>query len=136
MSLNKAVLLLGTNLGNKNNNLEIAKSLINKEVGDIVKFSNILENEAEGFTSSNSFLNQKLEVMTALSPIQLLQVVKKIEYEMGRVYNKPLDGEKYIDRLIDIDILLFNNIIFYANILIVPHHQLVTRNFLKDLIFI
>ena len=136
MSFNKVVLLLGTNLGNKNNNLEIAKTLISKEVGEIVKFSNILENEAEGFTSSSSFLNQKIEVLTHLSPIKLLQIVKKIEYDMGRVYEKPLAGELYIDRLIDIDILLYNNVIFLSNILTIPHHQLVTRNFLKDLSFV
>ncbi len=135
MSINNVVLLLGTNLGNKNNNLEIAKALITKEIGEIVKFSNILENEAVGFTSSNSFLNQKIEVKTKLSPMKLLYVIKSIEYEMGREYAKPLDGERYIDRLIDIDILHYSNIVFYSRLLIIPHKQVVEREFIKKLYF-
>lgn len=135
MSTNTTILLLGTNLGDKNNNLDTAKTLINKEIGLIVKFSNILENEAEEFSSSNSFLNQKIEVETNLSPIQLLHIIKKIEYTMGREYRKPLNSEQYIDRLIDIDILNYNNITFNSNILEIPHIQIVTRRFVKDLIF-
>lgn len=135
MSTNSTILLLGTNLGNKNNNLDRAKELINKEIGEIVKFSNILENEAEGFESLNTFLNQKIEVKTYLSPIKLLEKIKIIEYEMGRVYSKPKDGEKYIDRLIDIDILLFNNINFSSEILLIPHNQIFSRVFIKLLRF-
>lgn len=136
MSKNIAILLLGTNLGNKNNNLELAKSLINKEVGEIVKFSNILENEAVGFTSTNSFLNQKIEVVTTLSPIKLLKAIKNIEKIMGREYTTPIKGETYVDRIIDIDILLFNNMSLVCDQLIIPHHQNVTREFVKELIFV
>ena len=136
MSNNIVILLLGTNLGDKNNNLETAKKLINKEVGEILKFSNILENEAVGFTSSNSFLNQKIEVSTSLSPLQVLETVKKIENLMGRIYTKPIEGENYVDRIIDIDILLFNNISLFSKYLIIPHHQIVTREFVKELFFI
>ena len=135
MSKNIVTLLLGTNLGDKNNNLTVAKSFINKEVGEIFKSSNILENDPDGFTSSNSFLNQKIEVYTNLSPIEILKAVKKIESEMGRVYSQPLLGERYVDRIIDIDILLYNNIMFFSSDLIIPHHQLVTRGFLKDLVY-
>ena len=63
MSQNIVILLLGTNLGDKKNNLETAKNLINKEVGEIKKESNILENKAEGFTTPNLFLNQKIEII-------------------------------------------------------------------------
>ena len=63
MSQNIVILLLGTNLGDKKNNLEIAKNLINKEVGKINKESNILENKAEGFTTDHLFLNQKIEIL-------------------------------------------------------------------------
>ena len=136
MSNNIVTLLLGTNLGDKNNNLELAKSLINKEVGDILKYSNILENEAVGFTSSNSFLNQKIEVYTTLSQIKVLKTVKSIENLMGRTYTQPLEGENYVDRIIDIDVLLFNNISFFSSGLIIPHHQVVTREFVKELFFI
>ena len=136
MSKNKVVLLLGTNLGNKNNNLKVAIAHIIKEVGEVIRFSNILENEAEGFTSSNSFLNQKIEVETNLSPIQLLKTVKKIEQEMGRIYTQPLQNERYVDRLIDIDILTYNNIVYKSEELNIPHHQLYTRNFVSNLNFV
>ena len=135
MSTNSTILLLGTNLGNKNNNLDRAKELINKEIGEIVKFSNILENEALGFESSNTFLNQKIEVITNLSPIKLLEKIKIIEYHMGRTYTKPKKGEKYIDRIIDIDILHFNNITFCSNTLLIPHNQIFSRDFIKLLRF-
>ena len=135
MSNNIVHLLLGTNLGNKKDNLETAKTLISKEIGAIKKFSNILENEAEGFTSSNTFLNQKILVETSLSPIQLLYQVKDIEYRMGRVYNKPQLNEQFIDRLIDIDILIYNELIFECKILKIPHHQIYTRSFYDKLFF-
>lgn len=135
MSKNIVHLLLGTNLGNKNNNLELAKSFINKEIGEIVKVSNILENDAEGFTSSNSFLNQKIMVETSLSPLKLLYVIKDIEYKIGRVYEKPLENEKFIDRIIDIDILLFNKINFKSSLLTIPHHQIYTRKFFLNLLY-
>lgn len=135
MSLFNTVLLLGTNLGDKNKNLEIAKSYISKEIGEIVKVSNILENEADGFTSENLFFNQKILVQTNFSPIQLLKVIKSIEKKMGRIYTQPRLGENYVDRIIDIDILLFNDVAFYSDVLKIPHHQLITRDFIKELYF-
>ena len=135
MSKNIVHLLLGTNLGNKNNNLELAKDLISKEIGEIIKLSNILENEAEGFTSSNSFLNQRIIIQTNLSPIKVLYKIKEIEYKLGRVYEKPVYDEKFIDRLIDIDILLFNEINFQSQLLKIPHHQLTTRSFMQNILY-
>lgn len=129
-------LLLGTNLGDKNKNLDLAKSLIVSEVGEIIQFSNILENKAVGFTTSNSFLNQKIKITTELSPVKVLQKVKNIEQKIGRIYTKPLEGEKYVDRIIDIDLLLFNNVIFFSEILKIPHHQIITRDFIKELYYI
>jgi 2-amino-4-hydroxy-6-hydroxymethyldihydropteridine diphosphokinase len=135
MSTNTIILLLGTNLGNKFNNLELAKNYINTEVGLIKKESNLLENKAEGFTTTNLFLNQKIEIISELSPIQVLKKVKAIEKKMGRLYSKPLENEKYIDRIIDIDILLFNNINYYCKTLSIPHNQNYTRHFIKSLYF-
>lgn len=135
MSQNKVILLLGTNLGNKNKNLEEAKLYINKEIGIIKKESNILENEAEGFSSNNLFFNQKIEILTDLSPFDLLKTIKKIENNMGRIYSEPLKGEIYVDRIIDIDILYYNCIILESNILTIPHKQVYSREFVKSLIF-
>ncbi|WP_313579122.1 2-amino-4-hydroxy-6-hydroxymethyldihydropteridine diphosphokinase [Chishuiella sp.] len=135
MSQNKAILLLGTNLGNKNKNLELAKFLISKEIGIVIKESNILKNEAIGFTTNNLFLNQKIELVTELSPFNLLKIIKEIEQKMGRMYTKPLINEIYVDRIIDIDILFFNSITLDSNRLKIPHHQVYTREFIKSLMF-
>ena len=135
MSLNTIVLLLGTNLGNKINNLKKAKSLINSTVGEIKKESNLLENKAEGFTTENLFLNQKIEIISKFSPFEVLDQIKLIEKEMGRTYFQPLENEQYVDRLIDIDIIFYNSITLNCNRLIIPHPQNFNRQFIKSLIF-
>lgn len=136
MSFNIAVLLLGTSLGDKNNNLNVAKAYVCEKVGKIIESSIILENEAIGFTTENTFLNQTITVETHLSPFELLDTVKAIEKIMGRTYTPPKEGEKYIDRIIDIDILFFNKIRLTSNRLSIPHHQVTTREFVKKLLFI
>lgn len=55
---------------------------------------------------------------------------------MGRIYTQPMEGEKYVDRLIDVDILRYNNMLFISDRLNIPHHQNFTRGFVKELIFI
>ncbi|MBY0065948.1 MULTISPECIES: 2-amino-4-hydroxy-6-hydroxymethyldihydropteridine diphosphokinase [Empedobacter] len=128
-------MLLGTNLGDKKNNLETAKNLINKEVGEIKKESNILENKAEGFTTPNLFLNQKIEINTSYSPFKILKKIKDIEQKMGRIYFKPKENESYVDRLIDIDILFYNKVLVNCNYLKIPHPQNYSRDFIKSLYF-
>ncbi|WP_291051106.1 MULTISPECIES: 2-amino-4-hydroxy-6-hydroxymethyldihydropteridine diphosphokinase [unclassified Empedobacter] len=128
-------MLLGTNLGDKKNNLESAKNLINKEVGNIKKESNILENKAEGFTTPNLFLNQKIEINTSYSPFEILKKIKDIEQKMGRIYFKPKENESYVDRLIDIDILFYNQLLINCNYLKIPHPQNYSRDFIKSLYF-
>lgn len=135
MSQNIVILLLGTNLGDKKNNLETAKNLINKEIGNIKKESNILENKAEGFTTDNLFLNQKIEINTSYSPFEILKKIKDIEQKMGRIYFKPKENESYVDRLIDIDILFYNKVLVNCNYLKIPHPQNYSRDFIKSLYF-
>ncbi|WP_416410833.1 2-amino-4-hydroxy-6-hydroxymethyldihydropteridine diphosphokinase [Empedobacter falsenii] len=135
MSQNIVILLLGTNLGDKKNNLESAKNLINKEVGNIKKESNILENKAEGFTTPNLFLNQKIEINTSYSPFEILKKIKDIEQKMGRIYFEPKENESYVDRLIDIDILFYNQLLINCNYLKIPHPQNYSRDFIKSLYF-
>ncbi|MFA7687367.1 MAG: 2-amino-4-hydroxy-6-hydroxymethyldihydropteridine diphosphokinase [Moheibacter sp.] len=131
MSHNHAVLLLGTNLGNKEKNLSDAKTLIEKRIGTIIRSSIILETEPEGFVSEHGFLNQIFWISTPLSPIGLLKSVKSIESEMGRVY---LQKEIYEDRIIDIDLLGFRDLIFESQDLSLPHPQIHTRTFVKKLL--
>lgn len=132
MSLNKVVLLLGSNLGNKKENLKIARDLLEKGVGVITKTSEELETEPEDFSSPHFFLNQAVYMETELSPIQLLRAVKKAEKNMGRTY--PFSTQKYQDRIIDIDILFFNHIRFESPELLIPHPQTLSRNFVKILV--
>lgn len=132
MSLNKIILLLGSNLGDKKNNLNIARNLLEKEVGAITKLTEELETEPEDFQSANAFLNQILYMETDLSPMRLLETIKKTEKEMGRTY-LPTD-QKHQDRLIDIDILFFNQILFKSRNLLIPHPQTRSRNFVKILL--
>lgn len=132
MSYNNVILLLGSNSGNRDFQLETAQFFIQKEIGEIKKKSKILETDPVGFDSENKFLNQALFVDTLLSPVSLLKAVKDIELKMGRVYLKT--DQKYQDRIIDIDILKFNEIIFESDRLSIPHHQVFTRKFVNDLI--
>lgn len=129
MSYNNIILLLGTNLGDRNKNLSDARIHIEREVGEIIASSKIIETEAEDYESENLFLNQTLKVKTLKSPEGLLKTIKEIEQQIGRIYIK--GEERYQDRLIDIDILLFNKITFDSQTLTIPHPQIQTRNFIK-----
>jgi len=131
MSQNTVQLLLGSNLNDRNINLNTAQLKIEKEIGEIEKKSKIHETSPEGFESTHDFLNQIIQVKTCLSPISVLKTVKKIEKEMGRTYVKT--HQKYQDRIIDIDILKFNQIYFKSPELVIPHPQVITRNFVKKI---
>ena len=130
MSQNTVHLLLGSNLNSPKSNLETAQVWIEKEIGSIEKKSDIIETEPEGFVSEFNFLNQIIVVQTEFSPISVLKILKNIEQKMGRVYI--VSEQKYQDRIIDIDILTFNEIIFDSRILKIPHHQIISRNFVKN----
>lgn len=132
MSCNHIILLLGSNFGEREIYLETAQLYIQKEIGEIKQKSKIIETEPVGFDSPNYFLNQTLFVETVHSPISLLRIVKNIEHKMGRVYLPT--SQRYQDRIIDIDILKYNKIIFESKNLALPHHQIFTRNFINELI--
>ncbi len=132
MSQNTIYLLLGSNLNDRKKNLEMAKMHIQKELGEILKVSEIIETEPEGFESEHPFLNQTIVIQTNLSPVNLLTKIKEIEYRMGRVYLHT--EQKYQDRIIDIDILLYNQIIFESTLLSIPHHQIISRKFVKKIL--
>lgn len=129
-----ALLLLGTDLGDKKKNLELAQHYIGKELGEIVKIGKIVETEPVGFTSDTMFLNQLIEISTDLSPITLLKTIKKIEKRMGRTYFEPLAGEQYVSRIIDIDILKIQDLNYRSERLCIPHCQNFKRKFVKNLV--
>lgn len=132
-------LLLGTNLGDKKANLERAIMLLSERLGvDFIKTKQI-ETEAIGFNGP-SFLNQILvfEKSEELSPIELLKICQDIEIEIGRPPHKAEYNEdgsrKYVSRVIDIDILMFDEEEITTETLTLPHPQVYERPFVKELL--
>ena len=122
--MNHAYLLTGGNLGERAENLQMANQLIAAQTGRILKTSGVFETAAWGKTSQPDYLNQALLIETDLSPTALLQALLAIEKQLGR-----LRQEKYGARIIDIDILFFNDAIIRSPELVVPHPHLQNRRF-------
>ncbi len=123
-----AYLLLGGNLGNREENLQKAIALLNDEIGEIVSKSSIYETAAWGKTDQPSFLNQAISLKTNLSALEVLEKSLEIENSLGRVRK-----EKWGARLIDIDLILFGDeIINIENKLHVPHPQMQFRKFVME----
>ena len=120
-----AYLLLGGNLGNREENLDQAIDLIGEGIGEIEALSSRYETAAWGKTDQPSFLNQAVAVKTRLSAVQVLEKALEIEQVLGRVRK-----EKWGERLIDIDLILFGNeVIDIADKLQVPHPHMQNRKF-------
>ena len=123
-------LALGSNVGDCRANLCQAVQLIEERIGSLISLSALYETAPWGFTSSNAFLNSVLELETPHSPIVVLEIAKGIEVEMGRTQKS--NNEEYEDRVIDIDILFYNNDIINEIDLIVPHPLLHLRSFVLE----
>ncbi|MCX6261559.1 MAG: 2-amino-4-hydroxy-6-hydroxymethyldihydropteridine diphosphokinase [Bacteroidia bacterium] len=120
-----AFLGLGTNLGDKEENLKKAIENISAFAGEVISFSQIYETEPWGFRSEDHFFNMVIQIKTNLKPVDLLKQLLKIEIQMGRVWG----SEKYSSRIIDIDILLYENEIINKPYLKVPHPMIQERKF-------
>jgi deoxyguanosine kinase len=118
-------LSLGSNLGDKKQNLQLAIDLIHQWVATVVKVSSIYQSDAWGFEGFN-FYNCNLKIHTFHSPTILFNKLKKIELQMGRNHEKT---DNYQNRIIDIDILFYDNEIIDNKYLIIPHPKLHERNF-------
>lgn len=135
--MERVYLLLGTNMGNKERNLQIAITLLINELapflGSDVKESSIHESEAVGFSSQETFLNQAISFKTSVSPVDLLKVCKYVEAKMGRPIEEPQYDDSgnriYKSRVIDIDILLYGNKTIDLPELKIPHPRLQEREF-------
>ena len=123
----KVFLGLGTNLGDKKNNLLTAVKNIEKKIGKVTSLSSFYETEPWGFESENSFLNAALCVETSLDPATILHIIKEIEIEMGRTQKSV--NKVYSDRPIDIDILLYDDLTMETDELIIPHPLMTERDF-------
>lgn len=134
MSHNTVVLLLGSNINNPENNIQIALKKIEENIGSILKKSELITSEPVGFDSENNFCNITIKLKTQFSPITLLRELKYIERVMGRVKDSSY-FDTYQDRIIDIDIILYNNVKFISKRLVIPHYKnLYERDFARDLI--
>ncbi|MDQ2718432.1 MAG: 2-amino-4-hydroxy-6-hydroxymethyldihydropteridine diphosphokinase [Bacteroidota bacterium] len=122
--MNRLFLITGGNVGNRKNNLEKAADLIEKNIGKIIQSSSIYETEAWGNIGQPAFYNQVHIVETKLLAIKVMEDILQIEKEMGRIRTI-----KNAARIIDIDILFYNNEIINLPGLIVPHTEISNRRF-------
>ena len=123
----EVVLLLGTNLGSRENNLQLAISLLTGLVGNLIKQSSIYETAAWGLENQPNFLNQIIILSTSQSPKFLMKTILKIEKKMGR--------ERLVKmgpRIIDIDILFYENRIINKPSLTIPHPRIQFRRFVLE----
>lgn len=124
-----AYLALGTNIGNKRRNMITAAALLAERVGDVLALSGFYETEPWGFQSDNAFLNAALQLETSLPPLELLKATQQIEIEMGRTQKS---NGAYRDRIIDIDILLYDDLILRTPELTLPHPLMHERRFVME----
>jgi 2-amino-4-hydroxy-6-hydroxymethyldihydropteridine diphosphokinase len=123
--LNRTLISLGSNLGEKSAYLNQAIDAIQASIGDVEFISSFHESAPWGYDSKNQFLNACITCHTQLSPLELLAQIKKIEQSMGRT--KTVSG--YEDRCIDLDIVFYNNDVMETEQLTIPHPHFKSRAF-------
>lgn len=122
--MDTAYLLIGGNIGNREEYLQQARTLINELAGEVRNTSSIYETEAWGMTEQNAFLNQVLEIATPYNAHHLMDLLLLIEEKMGRKR-----ATRFGPRTIDIDILLFGNEVHNTSHTRIPHPELPNRRF-------
>ncbi len=126
-NLHNIYLALGTNLGDKEQNIKLAIKQIELLIGKVIALSSLYGTQPVGFESQNSFVNAACRVSTKLNPLEVLECTQTIEHEMGRKSKSV--NQIYSDRIIDIDLLLFDNQIIEYPRLVIPHPRLQERAF-------
>jgi len=116
---------IGSNLGDRQINLDQAGVKIEELVGHVLAYSSTYETEPWGFQSRDKFLNTVVKIETDLTPSEVLEQTLKIESFLGRIRGE----ERYSSRLIDIDILLFDDMIIDEENLKIPHALMQNRRF-------
>lgn len=127
MNLHKqstAVLLLGSNSGDRFLHIDTAIKQIEKHAGNIVMESSLYETSPWGYTNQPDFINKVIVVKTIHTPVKLLELLKEIEKKSGRITT-----EKWRERVIDIDILFYNDEKIVLHKLVIPHPMLHERLF-------
>ncbi len=128
--MHKAYLSLGTNIGNRERNISDAVALLSSMTGTVARLSSLYETEPWGFDSPNRFINACVLLDTPLSPVELLHTTQDIEKQMGRT-EKSVNGQ-YHDRIIDIDILLYDDLTVDLPQLHIPHPHMHERDFVMQ----
>ncbi len=128
--MHKAYLSLGTNIGNRERNISDAVALLSSMAGTVARLSSLYETEPWGFDSPNRFINACVLLDTPLSPVELLHTTQDIEKQMGRT-EKSVNGQ-YHDRIIDIDILLYDDLTVDLPQLHIPHPHMHERDFVMQ----
>ena len=119
-----AYVALGSNLGDKEANLRKALELLEERGGEVVKTSSFICTEPYGVTDQPQFLNGVCEVRTSLEPLELLHTLLDIEQEMGRVRLR-----HWGERNIDLDLLLYEDVVMDTPQLKLPHPDMQNRDF-------
>jgi len=127
--MNNVYLSLGTNSGNKPQNLLKAIILICQKTGVLSALSSVYETKSWGFESDNDFLNMVVCVETLLPPEEILTITQSIEKIIGR---EEKTNDIYFDRVIDIDIIAYEDLIIYSENLIIPHPLFHKRQFVLE----
>jgi len=117
-------LLLGSNLGNRNELLKTAIKLITLHLGEVLGTSKLYETAPWGISDQPAFLNQVVKINSSLLPEDMLAKIQFIETNMGRIRH-----EKWGERKIDIDILYYNDLVYNSSELKIPHPEILNRKF-------
>lgn len=123
-------LSLGTNLGNREANIERAIQLIEQRIGQVTRCATPIETAPVGFESTHAFLNSAVAVSTNLPTEEILSITQRIEREMGRTHKS--ENGIYHDRIIDIDLLFYGDKIINEDDLRLPHPHLTQRLFVLE----
>ncbi len=124
--INDAILLVGGNLDNRLTKYDKLYVLLEQNVGQILKKSSFYQSEPWGFESKNLFINQAIWLKTTFNPQQLLIQCQQIEKAMGRLKHQT---NHYEDRVMDIDIIFFNQEVINEANLTIPHAKMAQRKF-------
>lgn len=125
--MSKVWIALGSNMGEGRKNLDLAIKMMNERGVSVKKVSTYIETEPYGYTEQDNFVNAVCIAETKLSPRELLETLLKIELEMGRVRII-----KWGPRIIDLDILFYEDLIIDEEDLKVPHIEIQKRSFVLE----
>lgn len=130
----KVYLETGANCGDVEKSMQEALRQIKLKVGEVLRMSKVWYSEPWGFKQGGVFLNQVMEVRTELSPEQVLDAIQSIELELGRNRREEAEvkretGERYASRTMDIDIILYDDVVLKSERLTIPHPLMQEREF-------